>query len=267
MSTDYYVVTNGQKEGPLDMLTIMRRVRAGKIKPDTEIFIGDSEFSKRADVIDEISPFFLRLLEGPKDARALPGKASLGALLRAGWSFTIEHNIMTVYAGGMLLMLLMLTLVISSQIGVYAGLFVSWCIFMVLHNMYFVFAMRFFRGQTFGDDFINLQLAPALATILLSSLLLAAIIAGGIALFIVPGVLAATFFIFVPILLLDTHCSIPQAFKKSYRMVKSAGAQHIITLNMLLALHLLCFALIIPVPLTLPIIIAALCEMYEKLST
>lgn len=267
MSTDYYIVTDGQKEGPLDMLTIMRRVRSGKIKPDTEIFIGDSEFSKRADVIDEISPFFLRLLEGPEDARALPDKASLGALLKAGWSFTIEHNIMTVYAGGMLLMILLLTLVFASQMGLHAGIFISWCIFMILHNMYFVFALRFFRGQTFGDDFINQQLAPALAPILISSLLVAVMIAGGIALLIVPGVLAATFFIFVPVLLLDTHCTMPEAFKKSYRMVKSAGAQHIITLSILLALHLLCFVLIMPVPLTLPIIIAALCEMYEKLST
>jgi hypothetical protein len=50
-------------------------------------------------------------------------------------------------------------------------------------------------------------------------------------------------------------------------MVRKAGSKHLVMLSTLLGLHLLCFVLIMPVPLTLPIFIAALCEMYEKLST
>ncbi len=267
MSADYYVVSDGHKEGPLDLVTIMRRVRAGKIKPDTDIYIGDAEHPKRAESIEEISPFFLRLLEGPANARALPGTASLSELLKTGWLFTMEHNIMTVYAGGMLLLVLLLSLSIIGTVGFAAGAFISWCVFIVLHNFYFIFSARFFRGQTFGEDFINLQLAPVLLPIILSSLIFAAVVAAGVTLLIVPGILAATFFIYVPLILLDKQCSIPEAFTASFRMVRKAGTKHIVMLAMLLTLDLICFALIMPVPLTLPIFIAVLCDMYEKLST
>ncbi len=267
MSAEYFVMNDGVREGPLDLLTIMRRVRAGKITASTEIYIGNSEFPERADQIDEINPFFVRLLEGPANARATPKKANLMELLRTGWLFTVEHNILTVYAGGMLLLVLMLTLALVSHAGITAGLFISWLFFMILHNLYFVFALRFFRGQTFGEDFINLQLAPALLPIFLSTLIFASLIAAGIFMLIVPGVLAAAFFIFVPLILLDKHISVPAAFKASFAMVRKAGMHHILILCILLALHLLCFAFIMPVPLTLPIFVAALCDMYEKLST
>lgn len=267
MNSEYYIEHNGTKEGPLDLLTIMRRVRSGKIKPDTEIYINDAEISKRADSIDEISSFFVRLLEGPQHARALPGTPSMAELLRSGWSFTLEHNILTVYAGGMLLLLLMLTLALIGKVGVPAGLFISWCLFMVMHNLYFIFALRFFRGQPLGDDFINIQLAPVLLPIFLCSIMQAVIISAGITMLIIPGIIAATFFIFTPMILLDKHCTITEAFTLSYRMIRKAGTKHTGILFLLLALHLLCFALIMPVPLSLPIIMAAIFETYEKLST
>ena len=267
MTGEYYILTGDQKEGPFDLLGIMRRVRAGKIKSDTEIFIGDSEFSKRADVIDEIAPFFNRLIEGPATARATPAASSLDALIKAGWHFTLEHNIMTVYAGGMLILVLMLTLVLISHLGLYPGVFISWCFFMILHSMYFIFSLRLFRGQTFGEDFINNQLAPVLVAVLVSSLAYATLIAIGTTLLILPGILVAAFFIFVPIILIDKQCSLGDAFKRSFAMVRKSGSKQIVTLSILLALHLLGFALIMVVPLTLPIFIAALCEMYEKLST
>ncbi len=262
----YYVEKGEEKEGPLDLVTVMRRIRSGKIRPNTSIYVGNETRPIRAERVPELEPFFLRLLEGPQDARAKPAPATLDGILRAGWQFTMEHNIMTVYAGGLLLISMMFVAALTNLFGLMAGGVLAWCVFILMHHFYLIFSLRFFRGQTMGPDFINLQLAPVLASFIIGNVIFALAVALGLTFFIIPGIIVAGLFIFTPFLLLDRQCSLQEAFLESYNMVNKAGMPTLILICMLIALHFLCMVLIVPVPLTLPIFVAAVCEIYEKIS-
>lgn len=264
MTQEYRILSGMTENKPIDMVSLMRRIRSGKVTPNTLILIGDSETPVPAGEIKELARFFIDTGYDPMDNSLRPRSITLSKALDTGWHFVMESNIMTVYAGGMLILMLMFALAMVSQFGMYVGGFIAWCVFMVTQQLYFMFTVRVFRGQTIGQDFMNHQFTPILSALVLFSILYAVLLPVGLALLIVPGLLFATFFTYVPIVLMDKQVPISKAFASSFQRVSKAGIKQIIAVSTILALHYICLFLIVPVPLTMPLFFAALIEMYEK---
>ncbi len=260
----YYIDNNGQKDGPHDLVTIMRRIRAGKIGRDTLIYVGTSEDALPAGRIDEIALFFDNVPIEEKHTRP-SYERSLDDLVRIGWQFLAEHHIITVYAGGMLLLSMMLAMSLINSLGWVMGGMAAWAVFLIFHNLYFVFMLRYYRGQTLGSDFINENLSPILLTLLVTSIALALMMAGGLMLLIVPGVIVSVMYIFSPFLILDRRYGVAESMYGSRLLLQKRGRKYVKLISMLVFCHVLCLLLIIPIPITLPIFAAALAELYEEM--
>lgn len=264
MQSSYYIETSGQKDGPHDLITIMRRIRSGKIHKSTYIFVGEALTPTPAIHIPEISLFFDRS-DGPPMSRETVAKSTWD-LIASGWLFTTEHNIMTVYAGAMLLLCLLLIFGIAPHLGLILSAMIVWCIFMLLQSFYVIFTLRLFRGQTFGAHFFESLLAPIVPSLILFSLLLALMMAGGFFLLFIPGLVVTVLYIFVPFLMFDKKYRPVEAMHASRLLLQKYGRSYIPAVTLLVLIYFFCVVLIIPIPLVFPTFAASLSQLYEELS-
>ncbi len=256
----YYIDVNGVKDGPHDLVTVMRRIRSGKIDPRTLIYIGESATPVEAHAVHDLSLFFEH--EDPANPVARNAPPHFSDIIHSAWQFTIEHNIMTVFAGGLLILSLLIALTVGSVIGMFLG----WIIFMVLHNLYLVFMLRLYRGQTLASDFVNQHLALVLGQLALASVVLALMMAGGFVLLLIPGVVVAVLYVFTPLLMLDYRYRMVEAMHASRLLLNKHKRGYVASIVGITLLHLVSIALILPIPLTLPMFAAALSSLYEELS-
>ncbi len=260
----YYIDDNGRKDGPHDLVSIMRRIRSGKITHETLVYADEHAAAAPAGTIHDIALFFDH--DAQQAAKASTSSLSLGKLLFSGWHFVIEHNVMTVYAGGLLLLSMMATMVFTSVLGTLPGLIFGWCFFFTFHNLYLVFILRIYRRQPIGSYFIGRKLSGIFATLLFTSIVLALMIAGGSLLLIIPGIAVAVMYAFVPFLMFDYRFGVVESMHASRLLLHKHKRGYLMTLSLLMLMHLACVLLIIPLPLTLPMFAAALSAVYEELS-
>lgn len=268
---NYYIDTNGSKEGPYDLVTVMRRIRARKIGPDTLIYIDEATTPQPASQITDVALFFTRDEPEPTNTDQLRKRRSsevpgLSALVAEGWRFTMEHNVMTVYAGALLLVCLLLGAGLVNMLGNFVGGMITWLIFVELHNFYIVFLLRTYRGQTMSSDFVNHQLGPIITKLAIGSLMLAFMMVGGLVFFVIPCFIVSVLYIFVPFLLLDHNFSSIEAMQASRMLLQKRDWRYFGMVSLLVLFHFVCLMLIIPIPLTLPIYAVAISELYEKIS-
>ena len=264
MQNQYYIDNNGIKDGPHDLITVMRRIRTKKILRDTLIYVGDAPSPTAAADIPDIALFFDRRSKERAPAPLTP--PSLWQLVRRAWLFTAEHHILTVYGGAFLLGSLLIGVQLVSRVSVPMALLATWCVLMCLQHLLMIFALRLYREQPVGVEFVRKQLLPALPVLLLLSLLLALMMAGGWVLLFVPSLLVAAFYGFAPFLVIDRGYGPVAALHASRLLVQKYGFRFLPPLLFLTALYLLCLALIIPLPLALPVVAAGIIQIYEDLS-
>ena len=260
--TLYYIASGGGKDGPHDIIAIMRRVRAKKILPDTLIYSESAATPSPASSIAEIAPFFAQ----SESDHAPQHAPTLAALFGEGWRFILEYNAMTVYAGGLLLVSLLLAVGLVSAFGPVIGGLAGWLLFLVLHHIYLVFALRLYRGQTLSPYFITHQFSPVLPMLAMASVALALMMVGGLLLLIIPGIWVAITYAFVPFLIFDRRAGLADAMHASRLLQKKYGNAYAGKIALIVALHVLCALLIIPIPLTLLLFAAALARLYEDIS-
>lgn len=269
MVQQYYIDNNGAKDGPHDLLTIMRRIRAEKIGPDTLIFVDDAADSKPANQIHDIALFFTRTPAqlGPETHKQEPaGKVSMHDVLQESWRFTYDNNIMTVFAGGLVLLAIMLAAGLVSSMGAAIGGMLSWIVFVILHYIFFIFILRIYRMQPFSADFINRQFAPVLPILLFAGIVLALMMIGGFFLLVIPGILVAVYYIFAPFFIYDRRMSLVEAMYASRLLVQKHNRRYQRMFSMLVLMYIGCLILIFPIPVALPMFAVTLARVYEELS-
>lgn len=264
----YYRVMDGQAEDKkIDLVLVMRRIRSGKITATTPLCVDDDDTPTPAGEINELQRFFYESNNEDSPTLSRRPAASLGQALKEGWQFVVESSVVTAIAGGFITLVAILTLTFTSQFGVTTGGTMVWAICMMMQQFYFIFLARSYRGQTMGDDFMNRQLAPILLPLILFSLIYALLVGIGLVAAILPGLIIAALLSFTPLILMDKQLPLLTAIRHSIQMSMRTGMKGFISLMTIHALHFICLMLIIPVPLTMPILMAALCEMYEKKSS
>ena len=259
-----YYIDAGGKDGPHDLVSIMRRIRARKIGPETGIYVDDAETTVPARALPDIAMFFSHDNDAaaPRKRQAM----SLRRSFRTGWNFVTENNAMTVYSGALLLLSILLASALTGWMGLIKGGAAAWIAFILMHHFYFIFILRLYRGQPVSAEFFNQQITPVLPKLLISCIVLALMMVGGFFLLVVPFVIIWVLYIFVPFLILDRRFGMIEAMHASRLLLQKNDRRYLGMVALLVVLHLLCLALIIPLPLTLPLFAAALAEMYEEIS-
>ena len=260
----YYISTGNKKEGPLDLVTVMRRIKSGKIAADTLIFVGESPTPTPATSIEALSIFFIHHRNTDADHTG-KNLFSLKSIIAEGWRFTSEHNIMTVFSGGITLIGILLTSITSDALGNVVGGMIGWVIFLTMQHIYLVFALRLYRGQPISSEFLNRQLAPALGTIILASATIALMMVGGITLLVIPALIVSVYYIYVPLFIIDRRLDLIQAMYASRLLVYKHQQRYQKTIALLVLSYTLSLIAIIPIPLTMAIFSGALIKSYEEL--
>jgi hypothetical protein len=258
----YYIIHGDHKEGPHDLVTVMRRIRKGKISRDTLIAHTADEEPQKACTIPELIIFFESSNQTIKSHRA---GLQFSTLLKNSWQFVQEEYTLTIFSGVILLVSLLIYFVLEDTLGMLRSGVLAWVVFVVFHNIYLVFALRSYRQQTHGAEFISQFIAPILATLVLVSIMLALMIAGGLLFLIVPGIFVAVAYIFVPFLVYDRKFGPVEAMVASRLLLQKSGRSYLPLIFLLVFCHLLCLILIAPIPVTLPMYACALSKIYEEM--
>ncbi len=265
MAQNYYIDVAGAKDGPHDLLSIMRRIRAQKVGPETRIYADDAPEGVPAEQIPEIALFFSKNnteAASRNDVVSVP----LTTVLRDALRFTFDHNIMTVYAGGMVLLTILLSAGLIGALGGVIGGMLSWIVFVIFHYIYFVCTLRIYRMQPFSIDFMNRQLAPILPVLFFSGIVLALMMFGGFLLLVIPALIVSVYYIFVPFFIYDRRMSMIEAMAASRLLVQKHNRKYQKVFELLIIMHVGSLILIFPIPVTMPMFAASLARIYEDLS-
>ncbi len=267
--TQYYIDISGTKDGPHDLVTIMRRIRAAKIGPDTGIYTDDSPTPVPANQLADTALFFSRD-QAPEPVA--PKRVEIPALriinlLHEGWRFTSENSIMTVFGGGLLLLTILVATGMISVLGEVIGGGLSWLVFVMFHYLYLVCCLRMYRGQPFSVKFWNEQLSPNLSMLLFAAITVGLMMIGGFLLLVIPGILVSVYYAFVPFFIMDRGMSLIESMHASRLLVQKHKGRYKWNIGMLLMMHIGCLILIIPIPVSLPMFAASLSRVFEELSS
>lgn len=265
--SQYYIASDNGKEGPLDLVTLMRRIRSRKVGMDTLIFIDTAIAPLPAGEIEELRIFFGSPHDNTHGNFVGTPNITLSSALQAGKYFAIERNIMMAFAGSMALLCLLCSLALVEIAGPIAGGMAGWSLFVILHFVYAVFCLRLYREQPISSNYINEHVAPALPTLILSALCLAFMMAGGFLLFLFPALLVAVYYAFVPFFIIDRKMRMVEAMVASRLLVQKHHYRYASLIACLILAYIGSLVLIIPAALTIPIFTVALVKIYEDLSS
>lgn len=274
--TEYFIDENGEKSGPYDAMTMVRRIRNGKIGPETPVFAGEAYAPVAAGELPEFQVFF----DNPDAAEdALPpmadGPLDLGEMLKDAWSFFSDNQLLSLAAGvllvggviAMLLLSLLLPAVLAAALGSVIG--------GVLLYLYLIYVAMIITGKPIDNIFL-VDLAKNRGVDLLAASALTAGLCFGIPAMIgvfVPdlgfflmlaGLIGYAFFIFTPLFLLnDPTLRFPQALRMSKGWLLSQSINNIAIVVALVAINVVAsFLFFLPVFVSLPVTFIALADLF-----
>ncbi|MCE2926772.1 MAG: hypothetical protein LW823_03900 [Rickettsiales bacterium] len=261
----YTIQTAAGNDGPHDLVTLLRRIRSGKITKDTLIIEGETTTAVPAGSIREISVFFDSSAYDAQKNNTIVESVTLAELTSRAWQFVSSNHIITVYAGLLMMLCLITAIVLSNYSDTVIVFIVTWFVFSILHNIYLVGVLSSYRGHKIASNFLARYFMPTILTLVMASLTLAAMMFGGLLALVVPGIAVAVMYLFVPFLIVDKRYGLIAAMVASRLLVQKAGKRYAGTLTLLVFLHLLCLICIIPIPLTLPLFAVIISDIYEEM--
>ena len=262
----YYINSENLKDGPHDMITIMRRIRAGTITPDTLVCMGEELVP--AHKVGELSQLFNHSVEDIRSELNDPHKLSIDSILKKGWIFTSENQNMPVFAGTILLMTFIAGVITSELMhSIASGLMAGWITFIVLQSMFMAVSIRVYRGQKIDSLFIERNVIPMLAKLALISVLFSLLIILGLPLLIIPSSLALLVCCYIPMFLVDYNSGIIKATQSAFSLVRKLGSSALFQLCFLAFFYMICIVLIFPIPIIMPVLAGGLCSIYEEITS
>lgn len=262
----YYQNEKNKKDGPHDLITVMRRIRSGKITPETLFYTNDDKLTAARN-IDDFSSFFNHPTEDVRKELSSAHHISIKHIVKKGWQFTFEHQSITVFSGFTLMLVFMFSLLVHETThSVAAAITSGWIVFALIQNCFFAFALRIYRGQIVDINFIEHSITPIMGKLIFSSVIFSIITALGIVLFIVPGVIAFIISAFIPFIVLDYDFKIKKTIATIITLLKKLDTSSLSKLIVTALLYLISVAMLFPIPLTMPVMAGILCSVYEDLS-
>jgi hypothetical protein len=271
MHHTYYIVQNNEREGPYDLLSMIRKIKNGRISRRSMVAVDAYEDPKEAE-------HYPQLLEVIEDQEKLSDQSTpdidkgitIFSAFRNGWEM-FQMNQVTALITGLFAMIALFGIMFLSVIpsaALQGALSAVWGYF--VFNMYLIVLSRKARMQLIHNDFYTWLLRRSKPIFLFSLLgsivpgVLPALLYGVIGkpavfLVFVPGLLVVTYLLFVPLVIVDQNVGIKEALAINARKMKEAGIDFYSVIFGLVAVN------IIPLfPVTMPVSLGAACDSYDR---
>lgn len=272
----YWIEINGQRIGPIDLLTVVRRVRLGKMTRETLVYHEGMPEPLPAHLVAEIKAIFddQDIIDSQPDS-ASANRFTFSQLFKDGFEFfkfnqsaaiTTGAFMLAVALGGLLFSVIPVALISTILAGIWGYFY-----FTILQ----VAILRKSRMQLLSIEGALQLVKTSGVKLLLASLLILIVpyfipaivssIAGmyGWFLLIVPGSLVWAYFLFVPLIMIDLNMGLREAFSKNHRVMKKLGIDGFGVVYSLLLINLIVAPLLVPLLITVPITMIALSEAYD----
>ncbi len=262
----YYINAQGKKDGPHDLVTMMRRIRSHAILPETLVCREGSELMP-AYSAEHLSSFFNNPVEDIRNELSASHQVPIAKTFSKGWHFTMDHQGMAVFAGGILLVSWLFGVLIHELLhATGSGAIGSWIMFVFLQSCFFSIALRVYRGQKTDLNFLEHTFAPILGKLAFVSVFFSFLVIIATPLFIIPGIITMLILTYIPMFILDFDSSVSKTIASIISLLRRLDKTALIRLGSLIFFYMVCIALIIPIPIIMPIIAGGLCSIYEELA-
>ena len=276
---EYFIVTDGLKQGPFDIVSMIRKIRNGQLLPDTLISdspIGDPvaamEYSNLREIFEEQAIIGDISIKEQVDITAITFKH----LFSRAKEFLDTHSMGIPIAGGFILTIIvsafMVRSLIPSEIGnTIAGSILGYFIFMLMQACY----LRMVRMQPLSISYITSTLkrygvsmlgASAIIGVLafaIPAMVSAVSMPLAIILLFIPGTIITFLTYFAALLIVYRGFSPVQAITGSAAFLKKLGSDNVVTIYTLILINYIAAAPIILLLVTLPLTVAVLNEIYD----
>lgn len=260
----YYIQHEDRREGPLDMLALMRKIRAGKIDGNTPI---TTDYQHEAYPLSAYPSLEHLLTTAPQHSEARDNFLRAEALFARGFmsgARLINRHLHLCVISGLFVLLLLLLATLAGSVTSFLGGYLIWllCALTLLPSLQLL-SMRLFRGHYSGMAVVRNYLEAALPHMLLMGILLALCVMAGTALFLLPGIIILTLTSYAVPLAAEGNRSAVQCLLHSARMVLKGGVEHAGALFGFATINLLSALCIIPLPVLWPLMAGAIADCYE----
>jgi hypothetical protein len=265
MSYYFYINAESQKEGPVDLITMMRRINAQKITPETQVYVGAAPVAVPAHHVEELRGFFNRPVE---DVRLeLKQQLSFSSVFRNGTQFLGAHQTTAVFAGAVLLLSIMLAQLLNELVGTVLGITAGWLFFCILQGFYLAITVRIYRGQSLSLEFMDRVLGPISFQLIVLGVISALLSAAGALLLIIPGAYIFLWATFASFIAIDRQTSLGTSLSYAKQLIDKMSGSLRLKVLLALVVYVLCAFMMFPLPLIMPIMAGALCSLYEDLAS
>lgn len=267
MSHSYTIIhADGSEEGNLDLLMMMKRIKAGKISPTTKVFVDQAEFAIPASEVEDLQLFF-RSVYDETAANAHPQDTEwvlLKRWLTAGWRFLSDNPTLSVFSGSLVLVSFLMGILLVSTFSLAVGALGAVFVFWFFQTIIWVCALRLNRGQHIISGFLSEAIVGRMLPLLLGSCVIGIAATMTTALFIIPGIIFLTFYCFTAFFISDRGLDVFSAMSASRAMTLKLGSNGIGALFAIMTIYLLALFSLLLVPFVLPIVIGAVAEIYDQ---
>lgn len=267
MKAQYYVhPRENVREGPYDLLAMMRRIKNQKITADTLISTETMDVPTQASRLSDLALFFDTGKDYDVDAVQRPKGGFFPVMLRSGWRFISNNQGMCVFAGTIVLLTFLFGIPLYNVSGLGASVMVSSMIYFTMQSIFMICTLRLNRGQHINLEFVQLVIMNNMGFLFMSSCVLAVVFWAGMLCLLLPGIVILSVYIFVPFLIADRGYSVIEAMEASRMLMRRKHSLYFIPVIGLVGLHITACLTVLLIPLTLPLMAAPIAELYDELS-
>lgn len=266
---EYYVVSDKGEEGPFDLVSIVKRVRGGKVTRDTLIRNTPGGEALPAAQVPTMAEFFVEHTSQAsrtnyEEAARKSRTYDLKQTFVNGVNFLKLNQAAAVYTG-LYLIVTIATIAIFRLPGI-AGALITACLCYILFSGFLFIMLKRSRGQMFNLLGVIQEMKSHFLPLLLAGAIVSTLTGIGLVLLIGPGLLVLTCYIFTPLLILEKNMSFWEAMETSRKTVLNMGSHNMgVLLALVVANFLATILFLFPLLLTLPITTNALSEIYDDL--
>lgn len=287
---DFYVVIDGQKQGPFDIISMIRKVKNGVVTAETKIATSaDGDFLPAKEV-QQLGHLLEELGEKTAEGAAQPAqhkRPSLGLMgsFSEGGNLWLKYVLsFTILSGAILTIAFSLSKGLGKidQIAQYPtiGYYIVSVITAFLYTIFFNYILLAKRNQASQMGVFFKTLGSKISSLLLLSAIFSVYTLGyglneviGLAVLVVVLILT-TFYIFTPFLIFERDMSFGQAARTSIKKVTKAGADNfgviltLVAVNLIVAIVPAFFAkdlFVFGLFISLPITVSALAFIYDEI--
>ena len=267
----FFVKYDTYQDGPYDLVSMIRKIRNGDLRPDILVLEEADERAVPAGIHPKLESFFHELksthmAEGI-DVYLRPGGTIYA--LKQGWMF-FQHHSNSVLCSGTYLMAVIATGIALNSIlpPLFAPLtlLLTWIVAQFFLGGFLLSIAQIHRGERLSFPPILRAYGKYGVALLAYGIIAGVLSAVGGLFFIIPGLMVLAYCIFAPLIIAESPVGTRYALRMSHLVIKRHGKPFFELMIALIALNFIAaLFFVFPLLITLPITMSIIVDIYDRL--